>query len=527
MTSVPYPIYLRGHPRGSNLSAVGRCRVCPELAEPELYQELVEKCVAQANVDVSSGEKECKKLHKKYMKESVAMATKLMGVHLGLDTSIVDVEVYLKDESHITKSQGNLACCFLDAGATKIVISGSALDAMQCCRLPRDRIVAHFDRPFCSAYSPADDFEISFVAAIRAVANASQFASTLSINFSSAKDDLKDTPTNTPITLDVEDIHMLSQLLSGEFTTSVPPQDNGIFVPHELDEEKQEKKLLLSQIHEDMTLVVQLSPADLKKDDQDIKELTQTLQAIIAKCGDGKQQRTDKTLVALVDPTPLELGMSFAACCKTDRTDGLFATVVCTRNNEALGLVYSSNTSIVAALESGRGVYYSRSRTGLWRKGDTSGHYQILHRIDVDCDGDALRFTVTQMGEDIKAFCHLDTLSCWRPTKGLRHLEETLTARLMDAPAGSYTKRLFDDEELLRNKLVEEAQELSEAQSKDDVAGELADVLYFAMVRAVKAGVSIDDAVKVLDNRAKKVTRRQGDSKAERIAAGDKILKSA
>ena len=180
--------------------------------------------------------------------------------------------------------------------------------------------------------------------------------------------------------------------------------------------------------------------------------------------------------------------------------------------------------SIVAALQSGRGVYYSRSRNGLWRKGDTSGHFQTLHRLDVDCDGDALRFTVTQRADDIRAFCHLNTLSCWGEPRGLRHLEGTLQQRLKDAPVGSYTKRLFEDEILLRDKLVEEAQELSEADTKQHVAEELADVLYFAMVRAAKAGVSIDDAVEELDRRTRKVTRRQGDSKVERIKAGDKIL---
>lgn len=106
----------------------------------------------------------------------------------------------------------------------------------------------------------------------------------------------------------------------------------------------------------------------------------------------------------------------------------------------------------------------------------------------------------------------------------MRHLEHTLCERVENAPAGSYTKRLLDDEELLRDKLVEEAQELSEAVDKDDVAGELADVIYFAMVKAAKAGVSIDDAIAVLDTRARKVTRRQGDSKAFRIEAGKAIL---
>ena len=216
--------------------------------------------------------------------------------------------------------------------------------------------------------------------------------------------------------------------------------------------------------------------------------------------------------------------MSFAACIKTDRPDGLYTTVVCSRSNEALGLVYSSKESVVDALKRGRGVYYSRSRGGLWRKGDTSGHYQRLHRLDIDCDGDALRFTVTQLGDPIGAFCHLHTYTCWGRPRGTRHLEETMQERLKSAPEGSYTARLFNDEELLRDKLVEEAQELAEAKSHEDVAGELADVLYFAMARATKAGVSLDDAAAELDRRARKVTRRKGDSKAFRIAAGKAIL---
>merc|ERR1711937_4664 len=167
---------------------------------------------------------------------------------------------------------------------------------------------------------------------------------------------------------------------------------------------------------------------------------------------------------------------------------------------------------------------YSRSRKGLWRKGDTSGRTQTLHRLDIDCDGDALRFTVTQLGEDKAAFCHLGTYTCWGNPRGVQHLQETLQDRLKSAPEGSYTKRLFDDPELLRDKLVEEAQELSEATEPKDVAGELADVLYFAMVRAVAAGVSIDDAVAALDQRSRKVTRRKGDSKVSRIEAAIKIL---
>lgn len=148
----------------------------------------------------------------------------------------------------------------------------------------------------------------------------------------------------------------------------------------------------------------------------------------------------------------------------------------------------------------------------------------MLHRLDADCDGDALRFTVTQKGDDQAAFCHLNTLTCWGKPRGILHLQETLQDRFKSAPEGSYTKRLFDEPNLLREKLVEEAQELSEATEPKHVAEELADVLYFAMVKAVAAGVSFDDAIAELDSRSRKVTRRQGDSKAFRSEAANAIL---
>jgi phosphoribosyl-ATP pyrophosphohydrolase/phosphoribosyl-AMP cyclohydrolase/histidinol dehydrogenase len=78
---------------------------------------------------------------------------------------------------------------------------------------------------------------------------------------------------------------------------------------------------------------------------------------------------------SLVDPSPREMGMALAECIKTDRDDKLFTTVVVNRNNEALDVVYSCKASLAALLEYGRGVYYSRSRGKLWRKGDTLGHY--------------------------------------------------------------------------------------------------------------------------------------------------------
>ena len=62
------------------------------------------------------------------------------------------------------------------------------------------------------------------------------------------------------------------------------------------------------------------------------------------------------------------------------------------------------------------------------------------------------------------AFCHRNRYTCWGHRRGLGELEETLASRLVSAPEGSYTKRLFDDASFLRDKLLEEAQELMEAE---------------------------------------------------------------
>lgn len=197
---------------------------------------------------------------------------------------------------------------------------------------------------------------------------------------------------------------------------------------------------------------------------------------------------------------------------KTDRPDGLIATVVCDERNQCLGLVYSNTASITAAFLEKRGIYWSRSRQSLWRKGDSSGMVQHLFDFRLDCDRDALKMRVIQAGEP-PAFCHLCSYSCWghcnggtfSEPAGLQHLQQTLLERKQRAPPGSYTKRLFEDRRLLEQKLLEEAQELIEAESPDDIASEASDLMYFLMVRCVQAGVNVRDIEAYLDLRAKKV----------------------
>ncbi|KAF2721363.1 histidine biosynthesis trifunctional-protein [Polychaeton citri CBS 116435] len=194
---------------------------------------------------------------------------------------------------------------------------------------------------------------------------------------------------------------------------------------------------------------------------------------------------------------------------KSDRTDGLFTTLVTDERGIALGLVYSNAESVTESMRCGRGVYHSRKR-GLWRKGDTSGDWQELIRIGYDCDQDCFIFTVRQMG---KGFCHLQTSTCFGEYRGLSKLQKTLKNRKESAPAGSYTARLFNDSKMLNAKIMEEAQELCDAQTKEEIAAEAADILYFALTKATAAGVSLEDIERNLDAKSVKVKRRKGDAK--------------
>jgi phosphoribosyl-ATP pyrophosphohydrolase/phosphoribosyl-AMP cyclohydrolase/histidinol dehydrogenase len=92
----------------------------------------------------------------------------------------------------------------------------------------------------------------------------------------------------------------------------------------------------------------------------------------------------------------------------------------------------------------------------------------------------------------------------------LPSLGQRIQGRAGNAPSGSYTHRLLTDDALLAAKIVEEANELVEANQSDEVAEEAADLLYFTLVKLARHGVSLSDVTAVLDRRARTVTRRPG-----------------
>ncbi|KAI9063283.1 histidine biosynthesis trifunctional-protein [Trametes sanguinea] len=222
---------------------------------------------------------------------------------------------------------------------------------------------------------------------------------------------------------------------------------------------------------------------------------------------------TSLLTLSATDAKQLNVADAFLANVTSDRPDGLFPTVVSSylEGGRSLGLVYSSIETVRESIATGKGVYQSRKH-GLWRKGETSGATQDVISIRIDCDSDALEFSVVQHGA---GFCHLDRPSCFGEVNGLAALERILKSRLASAPEGSYTRRLFNDPELLRSKIMEEADELCRARTKDDVAFEAADLLYFALTRCIAAGVHMVDIERSLDKKAKKVTRRPGNAKPQ------------
>jgi phosphoribosyl-AMP cyclohydrolase len=78
-------------------------------------------------------------------------------------------------------------------------------------------------------------------------------------------------------------------------------------------------------------------------------------------------------------------------------------------SNEVLMLAYMNSESLALTLSTGKATYWSRSRNELWVKGATSGHFQEVHSISLDCDGDALLLKVIQTG----VACHTGDRTCF------------------------------------------------------------------------------------------------------------------
>lgn len=94
-----------------------------------------------------------------------------------------------------------------------------------------------------------------------------------------------------------------------------------------------------------------------------------------------------------------------------EKQEGLLPVIVQDwKTGEVLMLAYSNEEALKCTQETGRAHYYSRSRSCLWMKGETSGHIQEVKEILTDCDRDTLLFKVHQIGETA---CHTGARTCF------------------------------------------------------------------------------------------------------------------
>lgn len=179
-------------------------------------------------------------------------------------------------------------------------------------------------------------------------------------------------------------------------------------------------------------------------------------------------------------------------------------TIVQDEAGQVLMLAYSTPESLQLALSEGRGIYFSRSRQSIWRKGETSGHQQTLLRCRTDCDRDALLFTIQQTD----SACHTGAYSCFGSGSADREyslptLMNILRQRQAAMPEGSYSAKLFANRELLLRKISEEAFEVTRANDRENLTWEIADTIYFLSVLAVAEQVEWRDIEAELGGRQK------------------------
>jgi phosphoribosyl-AMP cyclohydrolase / phosphoribosyl-ATP pyrophosphohydrolase len=151
--------------------------------------------------------------------------------------------------------------------------------------------------------------------------------------------------------------------------------------------------------------------------------------------------------------------------------------------------------------------FWSRSRSELWHKGETSGNVQRLKELRMDCDGDAILALVEPAGPA----CHTGERTCFHegeldpvPAEALAVLERTIAERRGASRDESYTATLLADRELVGAKVREEAEEVARAASEESderLAEEAADVLYHLAVLLAERGLDMADAYQVLNER--------------------------
>ena len=195
-------------------------------------------------------------------------------------------------------------------------------------------------------------------------------------------------------------------------------------------------------------------------------------------------------------------------------SDGLVPCIVQDyQTGEVLMLAYMNQESFQMTLDTGKMTYWSRSRQELWTKGLTSGHFQYVKSLTLDCDNDTILAKVSQLG----AACHTGNRTCFfqelmkkeyddkNPLQVFENVFSVIKDRKTHPKEGSYTNYLFDKgiDKILK-KVGEECTEIviaAKNPDKEEIKYEISDFLYHVMVLMAEKDVTWDEITRELARR--------------------------
>lgn len=195
-------------------------------------------------------------------------------------------------------------------------------------------------------------------------------------------------------------------------------------------------------------------------------------------------------------------------------SDGMVPVIVQDyRTDEVLMLAYMNEEAFETTLKTGRMTYWSRSRNELWTKGLTSGHFQYVKSLMLDCDGDTILARVSQIG----AACHTGNRTCFfrelakkeyeerNPLKVFQQVYDVICDRKQHPKEGSYTNYLFDKgiDKILK-KVGEECTEIviaAKNPNPEEIKYEISDFLYHVMVLMAEKEITWEDITRELARR--------------------------
>lgn len=193
---------------------------------------------------------------------------------------------------------------------------------------------------------------------------------------------------------------------------------------------------------------------------------------------------------------------AFIGCVDWEKTNNLVPVIAQSTAGQVLMMGYSNKEALEKTFATGNLTFWSRTRNVLWTKGETSGNTLSVQKLRLDCDRDTILATVVPKGRT----CHTGSWTCFSGEKdaesSLERLYAVIADRFANPKPGSYTATLTG--ERVREKLMEEAEELTEAEDHEEAVWECADLLYFMSVLMFQEKVTWKEVLDELDRRHKK-----------------------